>query len=54
MPTLAAHAQVDPYWNVAVEEQAISRAYRRGQNKVVHVYKLFVPGEPASSTRLNP
>ena len=28
-------------WNPAVEDQATARAYRRGQNKTVFVYRLF-------------
>jgi len=31
----------DPWWNPAVEEQATDRAYRIGQDKVVHVFKLI-------------
>ena len=31
-----------PQWNPAVEEQAIGRAYRIGQDKDVVVYKLAV------------
>jgi SNF2 family DNA or RNA helicase len=31
----------DPWWNPAVEEQAIDRAYRIGQNKAVFVYRLM-------------
>jgi SNF2 family DNA or RNA helicase len=30
----------DPWWNPFVEQQAIDRAYRIGQNKRVNVYKL--------------
>ncbi|TCL90142.1 SNF2 family DNA or RNA helicase [Rhizobium sp. PP-WC-2G-219] len=30
----------DPWWNPAVEEQAIDRAHRIGQNKPVFVYRL--------------
>lgn len=30
----------DPWWNPAVEDQAIDRAHRIGQTKPVHVYKL--------------
>ncbi|WP_448043126.1 DEAD/DEAH box helicase [Bradyrhizobium liaoningense] len=30
----------DPWWNPAVEEQAIDRAYRIGQDKAVFVYRL--------------
>ena len=29
---------VDIHWNPSVEQQAISRAYRKGQTKFVHVY----------------
>ncbi|MEB0140297.1 MULTISPECIES: DEAD/DEAH box helicase [unclassified Undibacterium] len=35
---------VDPWWNPAVEEQAIARAHRIGQTKPVFVYKLVVAG----------
>lgn len=31
----------DPWWNPAVEDQATDRAYRIGQDKRVHVYKLI-------------
>lgn len=31
-----------PNWNPAVEEQAVGRAYRIGQDKDVIVYKLIV------------
>lgn len=31
----------DPWWNPAVEEQATDRAYRLGQEKAVHVFKLI-------------
>lgn len=31
----------DPWWNPAVEEQAIDRAYRIGQDKAVFVYRLM-------------
>lgn len=34
----------DPWWNPAVEEQAIDRAYRIGQNKAVFVYRLVAAG----------
>nr|GEV37293.1 hypothetical protein [Tanacetum cinerariifolium] len=35
---------LDVDWNPAVEKQAISRAYRLGQKKVVHTYHLMVAG----------
>lgn len=34
----------DPWWNVAVQNQATDRAHRIGQRSVVSVYKLFVKG----------
>ncbi|WP_420475453.1 DEAD/DEAH box helicase [Noviherbaspirillum sp. ST9] len=36
--------QVDPWWNPAVEEQAIARSHRIGQTQNVFVYKLVVEG----------
>lgn len=35
---------IDVAWNPSVERQAISRAYRLGQKKVVHVYHLITSG----------
>jgi SNF2 family DNA or RNA helicase len=35
---------LDPWWNPAVEQQAIDRAYRIGQDKPVFVYKLLASG----------
>ena len=32
---------VDPWWNPAVEQQAIDRTHRIGQNKSVFAYKLI-------------
>jgi len=34
----------DPWWNPAVEQQAVDRAYRIGQDKPVFVYKLLASG----------
>ena len=34
----------DPWWNVAVQNQATDRAHRIGQNKKVVVYKLIAKG----------
>ena len=35
---------MDPWWNPAVENQAIDRAYRIGQNKKVTVYRPLIKG----------
>src|SRR5690606_13827546 len=34
---------IDPWWNPAVEEQAIDRVHRIGQNKTVVAYRLVTP-----------
>ena len=34
----------DPWWNPAVEDQAVSRAHRMGQRRPVTVYRLVVDG----------
>lgn len=34
----------DPWWNLAVQNQATDRAHRIGQNNVVTVYKLLMKG----------
>ncbi len=33
---------LDPWWNIAVEDQASDRAYRIGQNRKVTIYKLVM------------
>ncbi len=33
---------LDPWWNPAVEEQAIARAHRLGQRKSLNVYRLLI------------
>lgn len=35
---------VDPWWNPAVEEQAVSRAHRMGQKRSVHNLKIIASG----------
>ena len=35
---------VDPWWNPAVENQAIDRCYRIGQDKHVFAYRLICKG----------
>lgn len=41
--TCANHVVImDPFWNPFVEDQAMDRAHRFGQQKPVHVYKLLV------------
>ena len=35
---------MDPWWNPAVEEQAIDRVHRMGQNKNVFVYRMTTKG----------
>ncbi|KAM6557385.1 hypothetical protein CsatB_004404 [Cannabis sativa] len=35
---------LDIHWNPSVEWQAISRAYRIGQKKIVYIYRLFTHG----------
>jgi SNF2 family DNA or RNA helicase len=35
---------LDPWWNPAIEEQAISRAYRMGQTKAFHSMRLIATG----------
>jgi SNF2 family DNA or RNA helicase len=34
----------DPWWNPSVENQAVDRAHRIGQNKTVNVYRLLTLG----------
>jgi len=35
---------LDPWWNPAVENQAVDRCYRMGQNKPVFVYRFITKG----------
>lgn len=32
----------DPFWNPFIEDQAVDRAYRIGQKREVHIYKILV------------
>ena len=32
---------LDPWWNPAIEAQAVDRAHRMGQENVVHTYKFI-------------
>ena len=32
---------LDPWWNPAIEAQAVDRAYRIGQKNTVHTYKFI-------------
>lgn len=32
---------MDPWWNPAVEQQAVDRTHRLGQDRPVHVYRLY-------------
>ncbi len=34
----------DPWWNPAVEAQAIDRSHRIGQTRTVNAYRLISPG----------
>lgn len=34
----------DPWWNPAVEAQAIDRSHRIGQSRTVNAYRLIAPG----------
>ena len=35
---------LDPWWNVAAENQAVSRAHRMGQKQAVFVYRFITSG----------
>lgn len=35
---------LDPWWNPAIEDQAIDRAHRIGQKRTVHALKFIAPG----------
>ena len=38
---------LDPWWNPAVEAQAIDRAHRIGQSRHVFAYRLLATGTPS-------
>ena len=35
---------LDPWWNLAAENQAVSRAHRMGQKRAVFVYRFITAG----------
>ena len=37
-------SSIDVVWNPSVKRQAIGRAYRIGQQKIVHTYNLITEG----------
>jgi hypothetical protein len=39
----ASVVMMDPWWNPALENQAIDRVHRIGQKKNVHVHRLCIP-----------
>ncbi|KAF9425039.1 hypothetical protein BGZ94_007886 [Podila epigama] len=42
--TVANHVvMMDPWWNPAIENQAIDRVHRIGQKRAVHVHRLCIP-----------
>jgi len=41
----------DPWWNPAVENQAIDRAHRIGQGSTVFAYRLLIQGSIEDKTR---
>jgi len=43
---------VSPNWNPCVEDQAVGRCYRLGQNKKVFVYKFVMMNDIVSDTVL--
>ncbi|MEY4300779.1 MAG: hypothetical protein RIR25_2015, partial [Verrucomicrobiota bacterium] len=42
----------DPWWNPAVEAQAIDRTHRIGQKKTVFAYRLLIKGTIEEKIRL--
>ena len=40
----------DPWWNPAVEAQAIDRSHRIGQTQTVNAYRLISPGTVEEKT----
>ena len=43
---------MDPWWNPAVEEQAIDRAHRIGRKKPVFIYRFIAKGTVEEKVRL--
>jgi SNF2 family DNA or RNA helicase len=44
---------VSPWWTAALMDQAIARAVRMGQNKVVHVYHLRLASEKGNTINID-
>ena len=43
---------MDPWWNPAVEEQAIDRAHRLGRTKPTFIYRLVAKGTVEERVRM--
>ena len=43
---------MDPWWNPAVEEQAIDRAHRIGRTKPIFIYRFIAQGTIEEKVRL--
>jgi SNF2 family DNA or RNA helicase len=43
---------MDPWWNPAIEEQAIDRAHRLGRTKPTFIYRLVTKGTVEERVRM--
>ena len=43
---------MDPWWNPAIEEQAIDRAHRLGRTKPTFIYRMIAKGTVEERVRL--